>query len=236
MRPVVGITSYVEDASWGAWNTQAAIVPMTYVRAVEHAGGRAVILPPTTDGVEETLDALDGIIFSGGADIDPARYGATRHPETTGMRPDRDRAEEALLEAAMKAGIPVLAICRGMQLLNVVRGGTLHQHLPEDDADPEHRRKLGEFGRHDVDILDGTRLGGVLGDRAMVASHHHQAPDSLGDGLRTAAKAPDGTIEGIEDPGDNFVVGVLWHPEEGEDRALFEALVKEASNRRRATE
>lgn len=232
MRPVIGITSYVEPARWGPWDMPAALVPLTYVRAVEAAGGRAVLVPPDEGGVDEILQIVDGLIFSGGADLDPQVYGASRHPETTGMRPDRDAAETTLMAAAMERSIPVLAICRGMQLLNVVRGGDLIQHLPEVTEDDAHRHELGQFSRHDVTIEDGTKLCSVLGDRTMVASHHHQAPGRVGRDLRVAARAEDGTIEAVEDPSADFVLGVLWHPEEGEDRALFEALVASAAARK----
>jgi putative glutamine amidotransferase len=226
MRPLIGITCYVERARWNDWDTPAALIPHTYVRAVEQAGGRPVILPPSDEGVDETLDALDGIIFAGGADVDPQLYDADRHPDTVGIRPDRDRSESALMEGAFKRGVPMLAICRGMQLLNVLKGGDLEQHLP-DRTDQPHS-DIGGFARHDVDIVNGSKLCEVLGNRQMVPSHHHQAPKRIGEGLIPVAKAPDGTIEAIEDAEATFTLGVLWHPEEGEDRALFEALVAEA--------
>lgn len=229
MRPIIGVTTYVERARWGPWDAPAALVPLTYVRAVEAAGGRAILVPPSGDGVDEILETVDGLIFSGGADLDPQIYGADRHPETTGTRPDRDVAETRLLAAALERSLPVLAICRGMQLLNVVRGGDLIQHLPEVTADDAHRGELGEFSRHGITIEPDTKLCSLLGDRSLVASHHHQAPRRLGRDLRVAARAEDGTVEAIEDPGSDFVLGVLWHPEEGEDRALFEALVERAA-------
>lgn len=228
MRPVVGITSYVERAEWGPWDAPAALVPLTYVRAVETAGGRPLLVPPMADAVDETLDALDGIIFSGGADVDPDVYGARRHPETTGLRPDRDAAEMALMKGAFERNMPVLAVCRGMQLLNVARGGDLEQHLPERTGDGSHKQEAGVFSRHDVDIDPASRLAGIVGQRSVVASHHHQAPARLGEGLVAVARAPDETVEAIEDRTARLVLGVLWHPEESEDRALFEALVHEA--------
>ncbi|MFN2488676.1 MAG: gamma-glutamyl-gamma-aminobutyrate hydrolase family protein [Actinomycetota bacterium] len=227
--PVIGITCYVEEASWTVWRGPAALIPLTYVRAVEAAGGRPVLVPPSPVAVDETLAALDGIIFSGGADLDPQLYGAERHRETTGMRPDRDRSELPLLEAALERDVPVLAICRGMQLLNVAKGGELRQHLDDGRDGVVHRRSPGVFARHEVSIAADSSLAGLLGDRPMVLSHHHQAPDRLGRGLEAVAWAEDDTIEGIEDPSRAFAVGILWHPEEGEDRALFEALVKRAS-------
>jgi putative glutamine amidotransferase len=228
-KPLIGITSYVERATWGPWDAPAALVPLSYVGAVEDAGGRPVILPPIDEGVDEILDALHGIMFSGGADIDPKLYGADRHPETSGVRPDRDRSETELMKGALDRGIPMLAICRGMQLLNVVRGGDLEQHLPEVTGDDAHKQAPGVFTRHEVDVHPDSRLAAVLGNRSSVASHHHQAPARLGRGLQAAARASDGTIEAVEDPAARMVIGVLWHPEESEDRALFEALVHEAA-------
>ena len=232
MRPIVGITSYAEDARWGVWDSQAALVPLAYVRAIEDAGGRALIVPPSLEGVEETLDALDGLLLSGGADLDPASYGADLHPETNGVRPDRDEAELALLEAALARDMPVLAVCRGSQVLNVARGGDLVQHLPEVVGHEGHKHTPGVFADHDVDVLPDTKLHGVIGERAPVKSHHHQGYGRLGEGLREAARADDGTVEAIEDPSRRFALGVLWHPEEGEDAALFRALVEEAKRYR----
>jgi putative glutamine amidotransferase len=227
-RPIIGITSYAETARWGVWESPAALIPLVYVRAVERAGGRALLVPPSEDALEETLDALDGLLFSGGSDIDPDLYGAEAHPATNGIRPERDRAELALLEAALDRDMPMLAVCRGSQVLNVARGGNLVQHLPEVVGDDKHKHTPGVFADHDVDLKPGTVVHRVLGDRAPVKSHHHQGYGQLGAGLRPAAHAEDGTIEAIEDPTRRFAVGVLWHPEEGEDFALFEALVEEA--------
>jgi putative glutamine amidotransferase len=228
MRPIVGITSYAEEARWGVWDAPAALIPLAYVHAVEAAGGRPLLVPPSADGVEETLDALDGLILSGGADLDPASYGAHAHPETDGVRPDRDSAELALLEGALVRDMPVLAVCRGSQVLNVARGGDLVQHLPEVVGHEGHKHTPGVFADHDVDVLPGTRLHELVGGRAPVKSHHHQGYGRLGEGLREAARASDGTVEAIEDPAHRFALGVLWHPEEGEDAGLFRALVEEA--------
>ena len=216
---------------WGVWDLPAAVIPLAYVRAIESAGGRALLVPPSDEGIEETLDALDGILFSGGSDIGPGEYGQEAHPETNGVRPDRDRGELALLRAALERDMPVLAVCRGSQVLNVARGGDLVQHLPDVvDEKHKHLHKFtgGVFADHGVVVKDGTRLGALLGERAPVKSHHHQGFDRLGEGLVEAAWADDGTIEALEDPGKRFAVGVLWHPEEGEDAALFHALVDEA--------
>lgn len=226
--PLVGITTYVEPASWGHWQLEAALIPYDYVRSVERAGGRPILVPPSGEGVEETLDALDALVFSGGADLDPESYGAEPHPETGGVRPERDRAELALLEAALARDMPVLAVCRGFQVLNVARGGDLVQHLPEVVGSETHREVKGTFSDHPVEISADSRLGSVLGGHAPVKSHHHQGVGRVGAGLREVAWADDGTVEGLEDPERRFAVGVLWHPEAGEDAKLFEALVAEA--------
>jgi putative glutamine amidotransferase len=228
MRPIVGITSYAEDARWGVWEGPAALIPLAYVHAVEAAGGRPLLVPPSPEGVEETLDALDGLLLSGGADVDPDAYGAEAHPATNGTRPERDAAELALLEAALARDLPVLAVCRGSQVLNVALGGDLVQHLPEVVGHEGHKETPGVFADHGVEILPGTRLHEVIGEHAPVKSHHHQGYGRLGEGLREAARADDGTVEAIEDPSKRFALGVLWHPEEGEDAALFRALVEEA--------
>jgi putative glutamine amidotransferase len=232
-RPIVGITTYLTPARWGVWDMAAALIPYDYVRAVEDAGGRALLVPPKEDAVDETLDALDGLIFSGGSDLDPELYGQEPHPETDGIVPERDRAELALLQAALARDLPVLAICRGSQVLNVARGGDLVQHLPEVVGDEKHKHTPGAWADHDVEIENDTRLGALLGgDRAPVKSHHHQGFGRLGERLRVAARADDGTIEALEDPDARFAVGVLWHPEAGEDRKLFEGLVEEAARYR----
>jgi putative glutamine amidotransferase len=227
-RPVIGITSYAEQAQWGVWDAPAALIPLAYVQAVERAGGRPLLVPPSEVAIEETLDALDGLLFSGGADLDPELYGADPHPETNGVRPERDRAEIVLLEAALERDMPVLAVCRGSQVFNVARGGDLVQHLPDVVGDEKHKHTPGVFADHDVDVKAGTRLGQLLGDRAPVKSHHHQGYGRLGEGLVESARAEDGTIEAFEDPSRRFALGVLWHPEEGEDARLFEQLVNEA--------
>ncbi len=229
-KPVVGITTYLTPARWGVWEMAAALIPYDYVRAVEEAGGRALLVPPSEDGVEETLDAVDALVFSGGSDLDPALYGQQPHPQTDGVVVERDRAELELLQAALARDMPVLAICRGSQVLNVARGGDLVQHLPDVVGDEKHKHTPGAWADHDVEIDDGTRLGELLGgDRAPVKSHHHQGFGRLGEGLRVSAHADDGTIEALEDPDARFAVGVLWHPEAGEDRKLFEGLVREAA-------
>jgi putative glutamine amidotransferase len=227
-RPIIGITSYLEHASWGPWSKPAVLVPATYVHAVEAAGGRPLAIPPMLDALDETLESLDGLLFTGGSDIDPSLYGAKPHPETTRIRPQRDRAEAPLLSAALQRDMPVLAICRGMELLNVVRGGTLQQHVPDASTRVDHKVATNAYVKHEVSIKPDSTLGGLLGESAEVPSRHHQAPDVLGKGLVEVAWALDDTVEGIEDPTKAFAVGVLWHPEDGDDPALFAALVEAA--------
>jgi gamma-glutamyl-gamma-aminobutyrate hydrolase PuuD len=234
LRPVIGITTYVTDARFGDWDAESALVPSAYVNAVDRAGGRPLLVPPSEEGVEETLDALHGLIFSGGSDVGPDTYGQHAHPETKGVAPERDRAELALLQRALERDLPVLAVCRGSQVMNVALGGDLVQHLPEVVGDEKHKHTAGEFADHDVDLQSGTRLAALLGNRAPVKSHHHQGFGRLGEGLREAAWAEDGTLEAIEDPERRFAFGVLWHPEEAEDLRLFEALVEEAKAYREA--
>ena len=232
-RPLVGITSYAEErVRFGSWEVSAALVPLDYVAAVERAGGRPLLLPPSDHGAEETVAALDGLVLSGGSDLDPALYGQEAHPETR-FRRERDRAELALLEAALERDLPVLAICRGSQVLNVARGGDLVQHLPEQVGHDGHRETRGVFSEHGVRVEPDSRLGSVLRD-TEVKSHHHQGLGRVGDGLRPVAWAEDGSLEAVEDPARRFAVGVLWHPEAGDDAALFEALVVEARVHREA--
>ena len=227
-RPVIGITTYAQEASWGAWKLPAALIPLDYVDAVERAGGRPVLIPPSEDGVEETLEALDAIVFSGGSDVDPASYGADPHPETDVPQARRDAGEMALLSAALERDMPTLAICRGFQLLNVARGGDLVQHLPEAVGHEDHRRRPGTFSEHPVAVKDGSKLASIVGAGHEVSSHHHQSVGRIGEGLVETAWASDGTIEGAEDPSRRFAVGVQWHPEAGRDDALFANLVEEA--------
>jgi putative glutamine amidotransferase len=228
-KPIIGITTYLTPATFGVWEEDAALVPVAYVRAVEAAGGRALLVPPSVDGIQETLDAVDGLLFSGGSDLDPELYGQEAHSETNDVVPARDSAELELMRAALERDMPVLAVCRGSQVLNVSLGGDLVQHLPDVVGDEKHKHTPGVFADHDVDVLPGTIIQRILGDRAPVKSHHHQGYGRIGGGLQEAARADDGTVEALEDPNRRFALGVLWHPEAGEDFALFEALVEEAS-------
>lgn len=226
MPPILGITSYVESVSWGVWtDTRVTLLPHRYVEAVTRAGGRAVVLPPSPEGVDRTLDALDGLILAGGADIAPDRYGEAPHPQTGGIRPDRDAAELPLLAGALARDLPVLGICRGMQLMVVCCGGRLVQHLPESVGHDGHRPAPGRYGDHPVSTAAGSRLREILGERADVRSYHHQGIADVGDGLVATAWAGDGTVEAVELPERRFALGVLWHPEVGEDLRLFRALV-----------
>jgi gamma-glutamyl-gamma-aminobutyrate hydrolase PuuD len=233
-KPVVGITTYLTAASWGAWNMDAALVPADYVSAVVGAGGAPLLVPPGAD-IDATLDAVDGLVFSGGSDLDPVLYGAVAHAETGGVVRERDDFELALMRAALERDVPMLAICRGSQVLNVALGGDLEQHVPDRVGHELHREVPGVFSEHAVEVLPGTKLASVLAERTGdVKSHHHQGFGALAPTLRESARAPDGTLEAIEDPSRRFALGVLWHPEAGEDRALFEALVREAAEYRAA--
>ena len=227
-KPVVGITTYLTQAAWGAWEMDAALVPADYVRAVVAAGGAPVLVPPGAD-VAATLDVVDGLVFSGGSDLDPGLYGAPAHAETGGVVRERDDFELELMRAALERDVPMLAICRGSQVLNVALGGDLEQHVPDRVGTELHREVPGVFSEHPVEVVPGTRLASALDGRtADVKSHHHQGFGAVAPGLVESARAPDGTLEAIEDPTRRFALGVLWHPEAGEDRALFEALVSEA--------
>jgi gamma-glutamyl-gamma-aminobutyrate hydrolase PuuD len=211
----------------------AALVPAAYVQGVVEAGGGPLLVPPGAE-VDATLDVVDGLVFSGGSDLDPELYDAEAHPETGGVIRERDEFELELMRAALARDVPMLAICRGSQVLNVALGGDLEQHVPDRVGTNAHKEVNGVFAEHDVEVVGGTRLGSILGDRHDVKSHHHQGFGRLGGGLREAARAPDGTLEAVEDPSRRFTLGVLWHPEAGEDRALFEALVAEAAAYRAA--
>ncbi|MGI8331474.1 gamma-glutamyl-gamma-aminobutyrate hydrolase family protein [Actinomadura scrupuli] len=231
-RPLIGITTYFEAARWGVWVREAALLPMPYLRSVERAGGVPVLLPPAgTRGLDSLIRGLDGIVFAGGGDVDPSLYGEERHAETGEPQPQRDRFELALLRAAIEADLPFLAICRGMQVLNVVRGGVLIQHLPEVVGHEGHALGPGKVGTHPVQISVTSAVGKILGDSATVPTYHHQAVKRLGTGLVAVAWSDDQVIEAVELQGHRFGLGVQWHPEEGDDLRLFEALVAEAAGR-----
>lgn len=236
-RPVIGITCDFELARWGIWERRVALTPAVYVDAVVRASGRPVLVPPMVDGAEETIRALDGLILSGGADIDAGRYGREKHPKTWWTRPERDAGELALLTEAEKQDMPVLGICRGLELISVARGAVLVQHLP--DRAPAgtdhtvHEGAPGQYVQHDVMVVPGSLLASIIGDARAVSSFHHQAPAHPGRGLVATAHAPDGTLEAVEDPERNFYIGVLWHPEFDGQFELFDALVAAARSFRK---
>ena len=229
MRPVIGITSYVEQARWGVWDVPAAVLPFRYVERVEAAGATAVVLPPGAAADGSVLDRLDAVVFAGGADLDPSLYGAEPHAETTGLRPERDAAEVPLMRAALDRDLPTLGICRGMQVLSVVCGGSLVQHLPDVVGHEGHRPSPGVYGLHDVRLEPGSRAAAILGERVSVPSYHHQGLDSPGS-LTVTGWADDESPEVVEHPDRRFAMGVLWHPEAGDDLRLFTALVAAASS------
>lgn len=229
MRPVIGITCYVEPARFTVWDMKTALLPYMYVEQVTRAGGQPVILPPAGDPAS-VVGRLDGLIVAGGGDIDPARYGEAAHEQVGYVRKFRDDAEFGLMQAALEAQLPFLGICRGLQVLNVALGGSLHQHLPDVVGHKEHSPAPGTFGHLPIHPEPGTHLAKVLGDAPVTVPHyHHQAIDRLAPGLTVTARATDGTIEAVELDGHPFTLAVQWHPEAAEDAALFHALTAAAS-------
>ncbi|GAA1164884.1 anthranilate synthase component 2/putative glutamine amidotransferase [Kitasatospora gansuensis] len=226
-RPLIGVSSYRDEAAWGVWRQPAALIPQSYVEAVERAGGLPVLLPPQDPaGAARVLARLDGLVLAGGPDLDPAAYGAEPHPRTGVPQPDRDGWEFALARAALDSGLPLLGVCRGMQLLNVVLGGDLVQHLDP----PDHQVAPATFQWQEVATAPGSRLAAILGSQAKVRCYHHQAVGRPGEGLAVTARSTDGTVEGLELPGERFVLGVQWHPEtDPTDPRLFQALIKEST-------
>jgi putative glutamine amidotransferase len=228
--PLIGISSYAQQARWGAWDDQAVLLPRRYADRVAQAGGAPVLLPPMP-GIERTLPRLDGLVLSGGGDIDPARYGSPRDPESGPASDDRDSAELALCRAALDLGLPLLGICRGLQVINVALGGTLFQHLPDIVGHNAHSPSSGRYGSHDVRVAPDSRLARVLGRTELpVPTHHHQAVDKLGQGLAATAWTADGIVEAAEfpDAGVPFMLAVQWHPEADDDLSLFRGLVAAA--------
>ena len=232
-RPVIGICNAVEVAHWRAWEVVCNLSPRSYTDSVQDAGGVAVLLPPddvAAENPDELLDLVDGLVLAGGADIDPATYGAKPHPETGGSWPDRDRFELALAHRALERDIPLLGICRGMQVMNVAAGGTLHQHLPEVVGHDEHRHTPGVFSDHDVRLAEGSLAARATGEHLHATkSHHHQGVDDLGEGfVVTGWSEIDDLPEAIERPERRFALGVQWHPEADETSRLIASLVEEA--------
>ncbi|MFF5961354.1 gamma-glutamyl-gamma-aminobutyrate hydrolase family protein [Streptomyces luteogriseus] len=222
---MIGVSTYLESgARWGVWELEAALLPVGYPRLVQRAGGLAAMLPPDdTRYAAEAVARLDGLVIAGGPDVDPVRYGAEREPRTGPPAPERDAWELALIEAALAARVPLLGICRGMQLLNVALGGTLVQHIDG------HAEVVGVFGGHAVKPVPGSLYAGVVPEETFVPTYHHQAVDRLGEGLIPSAYAADGTVEAVELPSADWVLGVQWHPEMGEDVRVTRALVEAAA-------
>jgi putative glutamine amidotransferase len=252
MAPVIGIATYDHEATWRNWTARAALLPYSYVDAVRKSGGRPVLLPP--GGTEEEAGAavagVDGLIVAGGPDVDPARYGAARHPQTQPPVPVRDAWDLAVTGSALRLGVPLLAICRGMQVLNICRGGTLHQHVPDLVGHARHEGSAVGYGSHKVRVSPGSMLAGILASQDAdgffevpedayhdVPTHHHQAVNLLGDGLQAVAWEQDGLIEAVEagpsalDRFSGFVLGLQWHPEQGDDLRVFGALIAAAAER-----
>ena len=234
-RPTVGITAATESVSYGVWKDMPAYIsPASYVRAVQRAGGRPVLLPPDERDArdpENLLDLLDALILTGGAgDLDPDLYGQKPHPETGPVQQERDAYELALVRAAIGRRMPTLGICRGMHVLNVAYGGGLEQHLPDVVGHEEHRHTPGTFADHEVVLEAGSLAARAAGsERTPVKSHHHQGIREVGEGLVVTGRSEDDAVEAIEDPSCPFVLGVLWHPEEDEKSQLIQALVSEVS-------
>jgi putative glutamine amidotransferase len=233
--PVIGLSSYREQARWGVWDQRADLLPSGYADAVSLAGGAPVLLPvPGPAGDQATLasavvDRLDGLVVSGGADVDPQLYGEAPHPDTRSWRTDRDSWELALLDAADAVELPVLGICRGMQLMAVHAGGALVQHTPELVGHQGHDPGGDAFGETTVAIVPGSRLACAVGDRLAVHCHHHQSVREH-PGYEPVARAADGALEAMEAPGERFCLAVQWHPEVAADAGLFRALVEAAAS------
>ncbi|MEW1835267.1 gamma-glutamyl-gamma-aminobutyrate hydrolase family protein [Microbacterium sp. NPDC079995] len=232
-RPVIGLTTYLERATQGVWDVRASFLPQQYFDAVTASGGVAVLLPPQPSAqaaAAAVLDGLDGLILTGGLDVQPELYGAPRHPLTDPARADRDEWELALLAGARERRMPVFGICRGLQLINVAYGGTLHQHLPEALGTERYKIGGGVFAENTVEVDAETTLAGLVGAGPYtVHSYHHQGIDRLGEGLVATARTDDGLVQAFEAPGDDYLVAVQWHPEENSaDRRLFLGLVAAA--------
>lgn len=230
-RPLIGLSTYREQAQWGVWSTSADLLPSSYARAVQDAGGIAVLLPPTepyAEAARVVVERLDGLIIAGGADVDPARYAEQPDRHIGSLRADRDAWELALLDAATVPATPTLGICRGMQVMAVHDGGTLDQHVPDLVGQEEHSPGADVYGRTGIRVAQGSRLASLLRATPPVACHHHQ---SVRDhpGFTAVAWADDGLLEAMEDPAHRFRLAVQWHPEVDADRGLFSGLVEAAT-------
>jgi putative glutamine amidotransferase len=234
-RPLIGVCAAVEAASFGPWvDEPAVLMQLSYARSIQAAGGIAAMLPPdprVAESPEELLDHVDALVVGGGADLDPASHEAEPHPETRGANRDRDDFELALTAAALDRGMPVLGVCRGMQVMNVAAGGTLDQHLPDRLGDDRHRLTPGTWSEHQVRLAPGSLAARAAGSEELtIKSHHHQGVGEVGDGFEAAAWADDDTVEAIESPENGFVLGVLWHPEEDPKDGIIPALIERASH------
>jgi putative glutamine amidotransferase len=236
-RPLIGLSTYREQARWGVWDQLADLLPSAYANSVEQVGGVPLLLPPAAEAgaaaeaATAVVARLDGLLISGGADIDPRRYGQRPHARTAHWREDRDAWEVALLAAAEAAELPTLGVCRGMQLMAVRAGGALDQHMPERVGHDRHSPGGDVFGATQVDTVEGTRVAALVGERLAVHCHHHQSVTAH-PGFEPAGYAADGTLEAMEQPGDRFCVAVQWHPEMVHDAGLFHALVTAAATYR----
>jgi putative glutamine amidotransferase len=233
MRPLIGLTTYRETARWGVWHTSADLLPASYAMSLEAVGGAPVLLPPQeslVEGARAVVSRVQGLVISGGADVEPRRYGEHAGPHTKAWREDRDAWELALLDAAEEVGLPTLGICRGMQVMAVAAGGTLHQHTPDLVGHDNHNPGGDVFGTVEVDLVDGSLVRSLVGDRLSVHCHHHQSVREH-PGFVPAAFADDGTLEAMERPGERFCLAVQWHPEMAADAGLFRALVRAAADR-----
>jgi putative glutamine amidotransferase len=235
-QPIIGLTTYLQQAQTGVWDVRASFLPAIYIEGVNLAGGVAALLPPQqvdAASAERVLDGLDGLVITGGRDVVPESYGQQAHPATDEGIADnrmRDAFEFALVDGAIRRGMPLLGICRGAQVINVALGGTLHQHLPDVIGHTHHQKGNAVFSTSSVRTVPGTRLAALIGESSDAQCYHHQAIDRLGRGLIVSAQDSDGVIEAVEIPGENFVLAVQWHPEERlDDLRLFAAVVQAAA-------
>jgi len=232
-RPLIGVCAAIEPASFGVWKDEPAVLlPLSYSRAIHGAGAMVAMLPPdrrASEDPRELLDRIDALVLGGGADIDPESQGVEAHPETVGSNPDRDRFEIALALGALDRGMPLLGVCRGMQVLNVACGGTLDQHIPERLGHEIHRPVPGSWAEHDVRIEPGSLAARAAGTESLtVKSHHHQGIERVAENLKPSAWATDDeSVEAIESGDGGFVLGVLWHPEEDPEDQVIPTLVEQ---------